>query len=68
MDRGDQVSVFVLVLKLAPCIQRARRAETKRQTTTDWQVADLISKGTYTGGLFQAATRRVDFYPSPPES
>jgi len=36
---------------------QARRNCRKRQTTTDWEVADLMSKGIYVTGLPCVAAR-----------
>ena len=42
-----------------PYTQRERRDQRKRQTSPDWKVAGVISKGTYLQGLSWAAARWV---------
>lgn len=51
-----------------PHTQGAGRGDRrKRQATPEWQVTDLMSKGTYTQSLSWAATKRVDLSTFSPE-
>ena len=56
-DFGLQLPGSWSDIEAGPLTQRASRDWRKRQTTPDWQVADLISMGTYIQGLSWAATK-----------
>lgn len=62
-ERCHQVLAHNLCkVQSGPLTGRARRDGGVRQTTPDWQVAALISKGNYIWGLSRATAKSVDLH------
>lgn len=51
-----------MIYKLIPQTPRERTDGTTKQTTLDWKVAVLISRGTYIQGWCWAAARQIDLH------